>query len=545
MRHIALAWFEFSVVLAVAQSPFEFADQRTHEVTYRGCARAGNVWVVGGGAGDAGGGIMGYFVQGIGADGVPVWNIPGPMIPFDMRSMPGGRALIAGPVDWCDVLAPTSVMTLVDPTGTVIWNKEYYVEWATRVDVADDGKMLLSANHVDLITDENGDSLTSFVLDTLGWPSPQWSVWDSDSTVMLLRYGGLLERRSLDAQVLASNDVGNGQDVIHWSGHRLVLQETGELQVLDEELTVLSTIALGAPFMQGRFVHGSSTLWAIGNETAVELDTALNILQSVILDPDGTFADPCFRGFAVDGDTIAMAGAESTAQSPAGIFRTVLMDGSAAVHDEDVSIALVSIDSAWCSNSSSMGYPRANVTVQVTNEGSGIVDSLVVSHTSFGWMCASVGTYLHLNDLNLATGASVIVELDSLWLDDTPCGWLNLDHEVCIAALSPNALYDRDGSDNLACDTAHIVLGLEEPTTAPPFVLVQVGGVLELRFFSPTTSSLQLNLVDASGRSLAEALIPRGTTIHRIPSTGLASGVHLVRVCDAGRGCWTVKWVKE
>lgn len=540
-----------STVLATklaAQSPFELADQRTHEVVYNSCARAGNVWVVGGGAGPALGGTMSYFLQGVHADGTSAWGMPHAVIPLDMRSMPDGRALIAGPVDWCDIPAPTSMLTLVDSSGSVVWTKEYYVEWATRMDVADDGRILLAGYNAGLITDQNGDSLTSFTLDTLGSPGVRWAVWESDSTVMILRYGDQFERRTLQAGLLASTPwVGDIHDAISWNGLRLALDQAGFVHRLDDELAIISTTPLGDTYVKGRFVRGDSTLWAVGSEQAAELDNALNVLQVVELDPVDLFNGLPFLGFAVDGDTIAMAGSAITASHWAGILRTVIADGTVPSHDENVSIALQSIDSAWCSGSGSMGYPRANVTVQVTNEGSGVIDSLVVSHTSFGWMCASVGTYLHRNDLSLAPGATVTAELTGLWLDDSPCGWVDLDLEVCIAALSPNVIYDRDQSDNLACDTAHIVLGLKELSSAPLFALVHdaSGEALELRFFSPTTNDLRLRLLDASGRTHEAALIPRGSMLHRISTTGLGSGLHVAQVCDAGRGCWAVKWVKE
>ena len=536
-----------------AQSPFEFADQRTHEVGYYTCARAGDVWVVGGGAGSVGGGFTGHFIQAVRSDGTPGWSFPflaysGTVIPMDMRSMPGGRALVIGPVDWCDVWAPTSVMLLVDSSGTVIWEKEYYVEWATNVDVTDDGRILLSAYDIGLIADANGDSLTSFMLDTLGLPAPRWSVWDSDSTVMLIRTGmtTLLERRSLDAEVLASNDQIDVADAIRWNGHRLAMEEDGSIHVLDEDLSILSSFVFGFDFERGRFLRSASTLWAIGNTVAVEFDALLNILQTVVLDPNDIFADNAFGDFAVTGDTLAMAGTVVTAQHPAGILRTVVADGTVATHDEDVSIMLLGIDTAWCSGSGGTGYPQANVTVEVTNEGGGLVDSVVLCHSAFGWMCSSVGAYLHLNDLSLAPGASIVATMDSLWLDDTPCGSMNLDHEVCISVTSPNAVYDRDGSDNLACDTAHIVLGIAEADrSAAPFTLINDAAGLVLWFHEASKTALQLKLLDARGRVLLSDIVPAGTDRHALNTSVIAGGVHLIEVGDARSGRWTVKWVKE
>lgn len=95
-----------------------------------------------------------------------------------------------------------------------------------------------------------------------------------------------------------------------------------------------------------------------------------------------------------------------------------------------------------------------------------------------------------------------------------------------------------------SCD---LISGMQELASLAPFTLTQdpASDALELRFFSPTTSELRLILLDMSSRAHEEASISRGTTVHRISTTGLASGMFVVRVCDAGSGRWAVKWVKE
>lgn len=95
--------------------------------------------------------------------------------------------------------------------------------------------------------------------------------------------------------------------------------------------------------------------------------------------------------------------------------------------------------------------------------------------------------------------------------------------------------------------TCDQIVGVDEPVAPAPFALAHDASweALELRFSSPTTSDLRLRLIDASGRTHEEVLIPRGSISHRISTTGLASGLRVAQVCDAGKGCWAVKWVKE
>ncbi len=551
MRSIALTLLLGAAVNATAQSPFEYTDQRSSAVSYIGCVRSGNTWVACGSSNGAN--VIGSprFAQGFNADGTPVWqtdlfNSTYFMVPADMIPATGDGVLVVGPHDGCDVGLPTSLLMRIDDQGSVTWAKDLWFENAQHLDQATDGRILISAHNNALITDQFGDSLTTVGLDSLGWPSVWWMDWDTDSTLLAIRSGGILERRTLQADLLATiaTPLPALQDVVNWRGNRLALEGSGMLHLLDPDLIELNAIALGSPFTNGQFVAAGGSLWVIGNQTAVELDSTMTILRTVALDPDDLFDDQTFLGFAVDGDTIAMAGTPSTAQRPAGLIRTVIADGSVAVHDEDVSISIESIDTTWYELMGAFVYPRASVTLRVTNEGSGVVDNVVVNHFSFYWTCWPEETTLHLSGLNLAPGASTTAVLDSLWLNYAPWGWVNTDQQFCISALSPNNLYDRDQSDNLACDTAHIVLGMEDPGRPPFSVFHDVQQErLELRFHGPTTTPMDLQVLDLSGRMHATTRIAAGTSAHSLGTTGLAQGIYLLSV-QGPQARWTVKWVK-
>lgn len=546
MRSIALTLLLAAGVNASAQSPFEYADQRSSGVSYYDCAKAGSSWVVCGSSTNEGTMGSSSFAQGFNADGSPAWMTSLTGIPYAMIASPSGGMLVTGPQFGCDVLGPTSMLMNLDAQGVVTWSKDLWISSAAQLDVSADGKIVVSSNDQALITDQVGDSLTTLDLFGLTATSAQVVKWDDDSTLLIVYFGGNLERRSLQGQVLASTSVSipDLKDAQNWKGHRMALEGSGLLHVLDIDLQEVNTIPLGAAFNQGRFVHGDTTLWIIGQEAAVELDTSLTILRSVILDPANIFDDWTFRSFAVDGDTIAMAGAAMTAQRTAGLVRTVIADGTNAIHDEDVSIQVESIDTTWYELMSGMVYPRANVTVRVTNEGSGILDNVVVNHFSFYWICEAVERTVHLSGLNLAPGASITAVLDSLWLNYAPWAWVNTNQQFCISALSPNNLYDRDQSDNLACDTAHIVLGMEDPGRPPFSVFHDLQQErLELRFHSPTTTPMDLQVLDLSGRMHATTRIAAGTSAHSLGTTGLAQGIYLLSA-QGPQARWTVKWVK-
>ncbi|QQR84837.1 MAG: hypothetical protein IPJ76_09385 [Flavobacteriales bacterium] len=535
----------------LAQAPFEFADQRSLEVWYSGCAVADSVWVVGGSYGNDQGGSAGHFVQGFLPDGDAAWTVPfmdslGGAIPWDLAELPGGGALVVGPHDGCDVLMPTSLLALYDAVGNVVWSTAFHQPSAKAVEVGPTGKVLAWSYDGAFIADQNGDSLTAFEFGPLGWSSSVKLIWDSDTTLLVARTNTVLERRTLGTQLLASNSLGSIVAIVFWQGHRLVLDANGQLTAVDAALVAIGTIDPGVPIAGGQFVKGDTTLWLMGADWAVEFDTSLNIINTIAMDPDGVFPATASIGYAAMTGAVGMAGSVSTASRPAGILRTVSTNGAIAQHEEDVAVQLLSIDSAWVEFSGNYVFTRANVTVEVTNVSATLLDKVVLNHWSLAWMCSSVGTTLGLDGLGLAQGGTTIAALTDLWLDYGPWGWPAEDQTICISALSPNAKYDRDHSDNWSCDSVHFDLGIGELSEEGPFVLVQdwSGENVELMFRSPVSESLSFALMDMSGRLVASEVISSGMVSFRINTAGLSCGAHIVRLCGASGPCWQRKWLK-
>ena len=67
---------------------------------------------------------------------------------------------------------------------------------------------------------------------------------------------------------------------------------------------------------------------------------------------------------------------------------------------------------------------------------------------------------------------------------------------MCIGVLSPNNLYDRDQSDNLACDTVHVVLGIQDLPSDGAGVMVTnpFADALDIAFIAPAQESLLATL---------------------------------------------------
>ena len=112
---------------------------------------------------------------------------------------------------------------------------------------------------------------------------------------------------------------------------------------------------------------------------------------------------------------------------------------------------------------------------------------------------------------------------------------------MCIAAISPNNIYDRDQSDNLACDSVHIVLGMADIPASAPFKLITdpMNDRIVIRFRSPTTRIVQVKMLDMSGRLHDLTTLSPGLSNYSFNTAGLAAGVYaldiIARLLAAGR----------
>jgi hypothetical protein len=108
-------------------------------------------------------------------------------------------------------------------------------------------------------------------------------------------------------------------------------------------------------------------------------------------------------------------------------------------------------------------FPKADITVRVTNEGPDTLnDALVNHHSEVLTICGTPGTTIPIQNAGLPMNGSMLVTLQGLWLGYAPWNYVSLDQSVCIAVVSPNKIYDRYPANNIACATAHIVLGITD-----------------------------------------------------------------------------------
>jgi hypothetical protein len=536
-RYAALLPVVFFVEPLLAQTPFEFADQRTFDVGYTDCVAFPGGFAIWGWSFDDNGNSSTGFLRGIGMDGSALWETIPQQTEFEYLTEPtltafsDGTFLIAGGLFFCDVGGMYFLAERRDAAGNAIWSRYHAYPYLSDAAINAGDSIAYGTDSGILLTDAQGDSLTSF--DT----EPAYSnsiAWESGPVLLTASWGGQLARWASDGTQLASTTLSdNIADLLFWQGHRLALTSGGWLTAFNDDLQPLDNIYLGAGFAFGRLLPQEDQLLIVGNESTFTFDSALIQGGSIAMDPGGEFPADLFSSFAVQDSLLLMTATATTGGRPAGLARTVNLNGSHAPHVENVSIGIVSIDETGIELQNGLVYPQVDLTARITNLSSVPLENVMVCHFGYvGYMCDMNGTSVLIEDADLAPGDSLDVPMNGLVLAPTPIQGFNPLRPVCISALSPNDVYDRGQSDNYSCDTVQFPIGLAEmgmdafgPVVGNPF-----DQIVSMFFSNPTKEPLRATLFDATGRPIATTTIATGSDRTSWDLPNVRDGVYVLRL---------------
>ncbi len=533
-RYAAFLPLVFTLLTCWSQSPFEHADQRTFQVSYGACSALGDGWVVAGDYAEDDGSPGHGILRAFDAAGETAWEVMqvdggNQVYTRALSTFQNGDMVSASNLIECDVLVPWFLAERRNTGGDLIWSKDYAFSFVGDVAVNTGDSVAFATDMGILITNAQGDSLTSFATGSI-----HGMAWDGPHTLLLSGWLGTLWRWSIYGdQIAGINLYQNVVDVLGWHGHIMALTSDGQLRTFGTDLSALDSLAVGPPSYNRRLIPLGDQLIVADNTFSMVLDTSLEVVASIDMDPAGEFPDDLFQTFAANEDAILQVASAVTAQRPAGLVRTVSLSGDFASHTANVSIEVLGFDSVYYQIQGGIVFPHADVTVRVTNLSPTVLNDVMVSHfLSSGPICGTAGTSVAVDNAGLAMGGFIYVPLTNLWLNYAPWGWVNTDQTVCIGALSPNNLYDRDQSDNYACDTAHILLGLQDlrSDNLGLTVLNPFDQNLGILFASASREPLRATLFDATGRTLSTITIPSGSTRFLWDLPGLSDGVHILRV---------------
>lgn len=403
-------------------------------------------------------------------DGSVAWEQQGP---YEVGNhlgqvvlLPDSGLLHIGVHDACDYFGPDSRLRRYSPQGDILWERLFPESLTYPLSMAAQG----STNHLAVASEDFVYFLDLDGNTTSGFPVPlseyvNGMVWASDSTLYMGR-GPDLKLVGMDGTQLATTPVGYVADM-YWDGEQLYV-----LTLTDDSVHryAPNLEPLGSSLLPGADSQTPNRFIPTGN--AVYVYTADGLYE---LGPGGIpglafpwplLPDLVTTGCAVRDNAVLAVGNTTISGRSTGIVRMLSMSGEAAQHHEDVEV-LMEVGSAWVEYTGFPSYPwdwKADVTGVVVNHGPDTLRSVVLSmwvdipvdYTFCGLpvnRIDTIGLALAPADTALLPFGEVDVRMGSTVAGGTSA--------ICMVALAPDRLADRDPDDNTACATADFVMGME------------------------------------------------------------------------------------
>lgn len=528
-RYTALLLIPLFVPFGQAQTPFEYADQRTAYVHYDDVIPFGTGgWLTWGGACDdsgvnCGNAVVRYDGAGtlLSIVGVPVgsWS--------DLATMPDGGVLICGSSPMCDVIVNTSAAVRLDATGSILWTREFVLADLRHCAVATSGTIAMATEDTVLINTADGDSLRA-------WPSNTGTIaemhWLNDSSLLVAGASAIAIMDPMGTTILSIANTQEIRDVTVVNDEVLLLLP-GMIQSRSDQLLPIDSIDLSAWTSDAKGFTGDGTTNLVRSSTGmIQFELDQGVLNNFDFDaPEGYQV----LGAAVQGATISTCGVGTYLGRTSGVVRTHLFDGASAEHDNNVGIFIASVDSTWTNSPWTNVYAFHQLChVGVVNHGTTPVSELMIEYFGTSWICGPAGVVMDLTGLQLAPGDTAVFPFPELLTTYFTIPQNDsVEVEFCLVALSPDNIIDRDLSDNETCSVVQFVntVGMDEEEMGA----IRVGpnpisDRIDITFASPLRGALNAQLFDPTGRQLAEVAVPAGSSTFSWPVLVGQGGVYVL-----------------
>lgn len=462
------------------------------------------------------------------------WGNTSPVRAKQISVLPDGGVAIAGVIDGCDVFTAQCAIIRVGHDGEFLWQTEFTFSDFNHIPgshagifdrLADGPSMNHAIASQDSIITLNDDGEVMH-----RWLAPAQPVhcmrWENDTT-LLVGAGTEVFRTRVDGTVLTSISLDNAEYTIdiRRDGDRVLALTPAQVAVLSDELEFSHWIT--TPTESYGYMDADEEVWlSAGGALHTIGDTDL---QQVLF--TGT-ASMAYR----DG-LVMTASSAGHHYRFGGRMKSYLMDGTAVSHEDDVEV-IATLDST--SARGMYYYPEygpvytfyAHTTVKVVNRSENVLDKVLISYfaqNAIG-MCGTPGQTIPLNDLNLASGDTVTVPFNELYLMHTPYfGVSSYTMDICLVVVSPNDHLDIYPDDNQWCGavTFNVPIGVEETNALQDLKVFPnpTTGVFDILGTEGMTA--QVSLTDLAGRVLQSEQTVNGRL--RMDISALRAGLYLVR----------------
>lgn len=444
-----------------------------------------------------------------------------------------GGAWLVGPLDGCDVFASGRILRFA-PNGSIVYDRTYGLSelnntifqlWGIAENTTD--RLALVGSGI-AIADTLGNIIEYWDISGLQTSGPL--SWYGDSLLLTCGYAGI-HLWGAGGALLQSRTISSPIKDLYVDGDDIWVLGNTTLFRLGEDLGTIDSLPFQPAQDPRQFVHG-------GNGSYLQLGNAIYQFSSDL--GITSFLAPTMlegqsvRAYVVKDTLVHAFGDHVIEPYEGGFMKSYALNGATSVHDEDIALEAVNIDSLWLTYypQSQWAYQYGDLTIVVRNLGTEpIQDLMLACRNGLGPItCGTPTEYLAIADANIAPGESATYTMSELllWLGQILPGEV-IEHDVCVTALGPNDLMDRFPGNNTSCIPIEISVDIstgisEEPAIAKvhpsPFL---DHFVIDLM----TAGSSQLCVHDATGALVLEHLLP-GPGRHVIPANGLHSGMYVM-----------------
>lgn len=463
----------------------------------------------------------------------------------DMIAMPDGELVQVGIGDYCDVFGPGRIRRF-DALGNVLWEHELaptgqegwedFFLLAKGVYGGSWGSLAVASPKAVRILDGWGQQIGQF---TMGNESNIKKLhWASDSTLFVAD-GTDLKLISLNGVVLSDTSIGDGVLDLQVVGTQLFALVGDTVLRFGPALELDGTTVVTGAGTNSSFVWASSGLYV---QTAYGLYLMDVDDTATLLFPWPSLPAYTHTSCVIGNGAVHEVGYTNISGRYTGVFRKLSMDGDAAIHLQDVEV-LVEVDSAWALPSSSGDVwwdAKADVTAHVVNHGPDTLRSVLVTLHGvwFNMMCLPLEHRLNPTDLAVAPGDTVALPFgEVLTAKETPLSAiLSTYGQVCITALAPDGLADRDPSDNHICVPVDFIpLGVDEPEALDPLLLAPnpADRLVMVEGAGTLGGAVQLRIMDGTGRVALERTATSPGDPVRLDVSSLPPGIYILEAIGA------------
>ncbi|MCB0770040.1 MAG: T9SS type A sorting domain-containing protein [Flavobacteriales bacterium] len=451
----------------------------------------------------------------------------------DLHMLSDSSIIAAGQTSGCD-LGPFQGFVTKYASGIELWSRTFGVGPIKSV-ASNDTILALADSDGLLLTSLDGDSL--LLVESVG--SYVSKVRSTIEGFVIMGAGGASQIHPDGTVANTLTDV-NIRDLFQLSSGKFLALTIDSLLELN---SALERTGIGRALTiewSRQFLEDQGDIFIFSADSLQFVEDGLNIGNAIALEPSEGLA--IWDAMISNGELVMVGSFSCGARSAA--LRTMLVQGSPSTLSNDIALrgAMVGSFNYTLSTGGSGSITlsgNAWISAWLVNVGDEALQHATVDYVDLFSNCGMAGRWEPLDDLDLQPGDSIEVSLGPLYVYHWIPNGEPVDMSICIWAADVNRRLDRDHTNNRACATFEIPVGVENLSQGTTFELNPNPTSGRVRINHAFIEKTAIVVVDSQGRIVLRPSVPLAVPAFDLDVSGLGQGVYTVTLLSDG-----YKWSK-